>query len=146
VERSSGAAPPRQLVGSEPNTPADGHPLQIQVERLNEGLCRIALTGELDLGTSPKLEDLLLDELASNEGVILDLTRLSFIDSSGIGLLIKAHQAKENGVLLHTVVSPESQVERVFAIAGIGRALPLFFDRDEAVAAAGPPSSQDGAS
>jgi hypothetical protein len=82
---------------------------------------------------------------------VVDLTRLSFIDSSGIGLLIKAHRDAEavgeqaadgNGrAALHTVVAEGSQVERVFGLAGIGLALPLFLNRDEAVAALGPGAS-----
>jgi len=109
--------------------------LHIEIERLGDGPSIVALSGELDLSTLPKLENPLLGELHANDGVIVDLSRLSFIDSSGIGLLIKAHRAAENGRALHTVVAAGSQVERVFALAGIDRALPLHLDRDQAIAA-----------
>jgi anti-anti-sigma factor len=136
VERSSGAAPPRPSGRGNPINQPERDLLTIEVERPGNGLAIIALAGELDLGTIPRLEGQLLQELEANEGVVVDLRRLAFIDSSGIGLLIKAQRATmEDGSALHTVVTDGSQVERVFTVAGIGRALPVFLDRDEAVAA-----------
>jgi anti-anti-sigma factor len=119
VERSSGAAPS----------------LGIAFSALAEDVRAIEVVGELDLGTIPQLEDRLLGAVRSQGGVILDLTRLDFIDSSGIGLLIKAHRETESGAKLHTVVASGSQVDRVFKVVCIDRALPIFFDRDQAVAA-----------
>jgi anti-anti-sigma factor len=121
VERPSGAAPSLGIA-----------------LRTAGGVSVIELVGELDLGTIPKLETRLLKVLGSHEAVILDLRRLYFIDSLGIGLLIKAHTAGPDSGALHTVISPGSQVDRVLTIAGIHRALPLYFDRDEAVAAIAP--------
>jgi anti-anti-sigma factor len=114
---------------------ADGDLLSIEIEPVVDGVSIVALLGELDLSTIPQLEPWLLDQLAARGSVVADLTRLTFIDSSGIGLLIKAHQAADGAGALHTVVSEGSQVERVFALAGIGRAIPIFLDRAEAVAA-----------
>jgi anti-sigma B factor antagonist len=116
---------------------ADGELLGIEIERSGNGLSVVALAGELDLSTIPRLEGRLLHELREREGVVVDLSQLSFIDSSGIGLLIKAHRAMNGTGSINIVVAEGSQVERVFDIAGIGRALPLFLDRDEAIAAVG---------
>jgi anti-sigma B factor antagonist len=124
MERSSGAAPS----------------LQLAFRAVGEDVHVIELLGELDLSTIPKLETRLLKVLRANDAVILDLSRLSFIDSSGIGLLIKADRATDDGAKLHTVVSRHSQVERVLRLAGIDRALPIFLDRDEAIEALAPPA------
>jgi len=94
----------------------------------------VRLVGELDLSTIPKLEGPLFDALDSSS-VVLDLTRLAFIDSSGIGLLIKAHHAANGSHAFHTVVAEGSQVARVFTIAGIAQTLSVYVDRDEAIAA-----------
>jgi anti-anti-sigma factor len=67
--------------------------------------------------------------------VVVDLSGLSFIDSSGIGILIQASRAFSNGSRMHVVIERGSQVERVFSITGVGEAVPLFFDREQAVAA-----------
>jgi anti-sigma B factor antagonist len=144
VERSSGAAPPRPSGPGNPAKQPERDLLTIEVERPGNGLVIIALTGELDMGTIPRLEVELLQELEANEGVIVDLRRLAFIDSSGIALLIKAHRATtESGSALHTVVIDGSQVERVFTVAGIARALPVL-DRNQAVAALNGGLGEDG--
>lgn len=134
MERSSGAAPPRRP-GAGSQARGEGDLLTVEVERADDRFTVVALAGELDLSTIPRLEGPLLDEIREQRVVIADLTRLAFIDSSGIGLLIKAHRETEDGGALHTVVAPGSQVERVFTLVGIGIALPLHLSRDEAIAA-----------
>jgi anti-sigma B factor antagonist len=109
-------------------------PLSVRIERTGDSASVVELIGELDLSTAPKLESPLLAQLHRRPGVVVDLTKLSFIDSSGLAVLIQAFHAS-NGDLMHTVIAPGSQVERVFRITGIDRALPTFFDREEAVTA-----------
>ena len=122
MERSSGAAPPRQL-------------LAYEVEGAGGDASIVSLAGELDLSTIPQVEKRLLDELRSRTSVIVDLTKVTFIDSSGIALLIRADRTTKDGVRLHTVISRGSQLDRVFELAGIGQALPLYLDREAALAA-----------
>jgi anti-sigma B factor antagonist len=103
--------------------------------------CVVTVTGELDLSTIPLLEKDLLGEAGSDEDVIVDLTGVSFIDSSGIALLIEAFRAGRGSTRLLTVVAAESQVDRVFQLAGIDRVLPLFRDRGSAIEALNEASS-----
>jgi anti-sigma B factor antagonist len=118
-------------------TAGNGQLLRVGIEPGDDGLPVVALAGELDLSTIPRLEGPLFEELRAHPAVLLDLTALSFIDSSGIGLLIKAFRAgeDESGGRLLTVIAPDSQIERVFRLVGIDRALPLYLDRKAAVAA-----------
>jgi anti-sigma B factor antagonist len=118
--------------GSEEVWMGDRELLTVEVERLGDRASVISVGGELDLSTISMLERRLLDQVRSRRSVILDLTPLTFIDSSGIGLLIGAFRAA-NGSAMHVVIARESQVERVFTIAGIDLALPVFRDRSEAV-------------
>jgi anti-sigma B factor antagonist len=133
VERSSGAAPPRQPGGSTEGETDNGQLLTVRVESAGPNASVVSLAGELDLSTIPRIEGRLFEQLRSHPGVVVDLTRLSFIDSSGIGLLIKAFRALDEGGRLHTVIAPGSQVERVFRLAGIDRALPLFAEQTRAL-------------
>jgi anti-sigma B factor antagonist len=133
VERSSGAAPPRQTgVGGEPET--NGMRLAASIEPLGANASIVSLSGELDLSTIPLIDKRLLAEASAKGAVIVDLTDVSFIDSTGIGLLIQAFRScgREG---LHTVIARGSQVERVFEVAGIGQALPLFLERGRAIEA-----------
>lgn len=61
---------------------------QIRETRI-DGHVRLSLTGELDFGTVPMLEDRLTRLRAKRSPVSLDLSELEFIDSTGIRLLIQ---------------------------------------------------------
>jgi anti-sigma B factor antagonist len=121
VERSSGAAPP-----------LSSGALTVRLEPESTDCSVISLAGELDLSTIPLVEKQLLGQVRTKAAVVVDLTRVSFIDSSGIALLIQAFRA-DGGGTVNTVIAEGSQVERVFRLAGIDRALPLFTDRTRAV-------------
>lgn len=95
----------------------------------------VVLAGELDLSSIHHVEKRLLAQVRTKTGVVVDLTRVTFIDSSGIGLLIQAFRTASDGRMLNTVVAGGSQVDRVLRLAGIDRALPLFTDRAEALTA-----------
>jgi anti-anti-sigma factor len=129
VERSSGAAPLPQSGGGDSN---GGSPLELRIEDTSNGATVVAIAGELDLSTIPRMETPLLEQLRQRPAVVVDLSRLTFIDSSGIGVLIQAYRGA-NGTAMHIVIRPGSQVERIFGIAGITHALPVFTDRERAL-------------
>src|SRR5689334_20120759 len=135
VERFSGAAPSRPSAESGSGNDSGGQLLRVRIVGAGENMSVVSLAGELDLSTIPAAEDSLLDQLRSHTGLIVDLTSLRFIDSSGIGLLIQADRAAGPRCEMHVVVAPGSQVERVFDLAGIQRAMPVFSDLGEAAAA-----------
>jgi anti-sigma B factor antagonist len=133
VERSSGAAPP--LSSGASGEPDDGQAFTVGIEAIGANACVVCLAGELDLSTVPQLEKQLCDRARSMDGVIVDLTKVSFIDSSGIAVLIKAFRTADDGRILNTVIAEGSQVDRIFQLAGIDRALPVFMARAPAVEA-----------
>jgi anti-sigma B factor antagonist len=129
VERSSGAAPPPQLGASDQ---VSSTPLSIRIEESAPGASIVALAGELDLSTIPRMEGPLFEQIRQRPVVLVDLTKLSFIDSSGIGVLIQAFQ-ESDGTRMRFLIGAETQVERVFRIAGVSDALPVYLDRGEAL-------------
>jgi anti-sigma B factor antagonist len=99
--------------------------------------------GELDLETSPGLRKLLLEAVRSTRLVILDLRALTFIDSSGIHVILDAATAtrRDGGSLV--VVRGPAQVERVFEISRANEHLLLFdLDPSEGPGLAPPGSSE----
>lgn len=81
--------------------------------------------GELDLATAPDLEELVIGRLADGARVVLDLRGLSFMDSSGVRVLVAAHaRASDDGGEL-TIVRPArgSAVDRILEVSGIEEAL-----------------------
>jgi anti-sigma B factor antagonist len=86
----------------------------------------IGVSGELDLASSPALERELEREAASNaELVVVDLRKLEFMDSTGLSVLVRAHQrATENGQRFGVVRGPQ-QVERLLSLTGVADRLRL---------------------
>jgi len=80
---------------------------------------RVSLVGELDLATVPTL-DACLAELreAGFRQLIVDLSRLEFIDSTGLQLLLQYDaEARQDGFSLSLIPGP-AVVQRVFEITG----------------------------
>jgi anti-sigma B factor antagonist len=90
------------------------------VELLNgEGPAVVKLLGELDLSTTPQLEACLDGLGANGEEVRLDLSGLTFCDSSGISAMVTASKRvrKQGGHL--SIVSPQPAVRSVLEITGL---------------------------
>lgn len=104
----------------QPETPtmrADG-PFTITTRRLDEGIV-FALTGEVDLATAPIVEAELRRAEHSEDLVVLDLGEVSFMDSTGIRMVIAADQRlRERRARLRIVHVPR-QVRRLFKLVGI---------------------------
>lgn len=92
---------------------------------------RIAPCGELDIATTPELEQA-LDAAANGGGeIVLDLRELTFMDSTGLRALAQANtRAEETGVALSIIRGPR-QIERVLEISGLGALLPLVDAPDD---------------
>jgi anti-anti-sigma factor len=86
-------------------------------------LCVLKLSGELDLASCPELEQELDDAAALGTAVVVDLRELTFIDSTGIAVLVKAYaQSGQNGSRLQ-VTGARGAVERVLSLTGVSDAL-----------------------
>jgi anti-sigma B factor antagonist len=99
------------------------------------GVRVIALRGELDLASAPKLERELNAALAAADGaIVIDLCDLEFMDSTGLRTLIAGQLSASDQRLPFAVArSPESFIARVFEVAGADRAFDLHDTRDAAL-------------
>ena len=103
-------------------TKMDLEPLLISVERIPGGTM-LVVRGEIDLATAPLLRHELLRHLATAERLWLDLTGVTFMDSSGLHVLI-ASQRRADLLGAHLVIARASTaVDRVLEVTG---ASPLF--------------------
>ena len=92
-----------------------------------EGLVRLALRGELDLSTVSKVEEELRRAEASEPSLlVLDLSELNFLDSTGLRLIVTTDQrARESGRRVAVVKGPDA-VQRVFAITRLDERLEML--------------------
>jgi len=108
------------------------------VEEHNHGDASVlAVSGELDLRTSPELEDRLSQAFDRGaELVILDLRGIEFMDSTGLRVLLSAHQRAHESGRRFALVKGADQVERVLTLTGV-RDLLTVVDAPEELLAAG---------
>ena len=89
------------------------------------GVVIAAITGEIDISTVARLRERLY-ELADNGGtLIVDLNRVEFIDSTGLGALVgTARRIAEHGGSLYAVCA-QPQPRRLLWMTGVDKRIPL---------------------
>ena len=77
----------------------------------------IAIEGRLDTTTSPELEAVLKNDLAAAESLTLDFSKLEYISSAGLRVLLSAHKvmSKKGGM---TIRNANEIVKEVFEVTG----------------------------
>ena len=107
--------------------------LTINHQPTDKGLL-IQAVGEVDLTTAPQLRAPLMDTV-NNGGdgpVIVDLSQVDFIDSAGLALLVEARkQLVKNSRLLHVLLTPGRQPERVLKLGRFDTIMNLAYNLDE---------------
>lgn len=108
---------------------------------VGDGDIRLALSGELDIATVPHLEDALAAAEDARDGQLtLDLSDLSFIDSTGLRGILQLHARAEREEWSLVVVPGPAAVQRVFELTGTEQILnfvPLSRSAEDAAPAAG---------
>jgi anti-anti-sigma factor len=83
-------------------------------------------TGELDIATTPALEQAIADATAQpGATLVLDLRELTFMDSTGLRTLAQTNARAEAAGFSLSIVRGPRQIERVLEISGLGALLPL---------------------
>ena len=103
--------------------PARPQPFTVDVRRRTD-VAIVQPYGELDLATVETLRAA-LDGVEQIGRLVLDLRGLSFIDSTGLHLLVALHQrARRDGFQL-TLVAPAAPSNKVIQLSGLDRTLPF---------------------
>src|SRR5918999_4101437 len=102
--------------------------LEVRTEDRN-GLVHVALMGELDLSTVAKVQDELRRvEADSPATMVVDLSKLTFLDSTGLRCIVTADErAREAGRRIVIVRGPDP-VQRVFSITRLEERLEMVGD------------------
>jgi anti-sigma B factor antagonist len=110
----------------------------ITIERLDDGIFVVSPSGELDAYTAPDLRSEVhqLIESGGATRLVVDLTAVTFLDSSALGVLVGAlRRMRERSGELH-LVEPRPTVRRIFEITALDAVFALHATREDALAAA----------
>lgn len=110
---------------------------QLLLSEAGDGVLVLNLSGELDMATVPPLRDAATTAIASGEyqTLVFDLSRLSFIDSTGLQALSEAHRGMAARGRDTRIVCSEPSILKVFELTGLDTLLSIVSERAIAVAA-----------
>ena len=109
-----------------------GGELSVTVRR-ERGVVIAEVTGDIDISTVGGLRDRLLALADGGQPLILDLNAVSFIDSTGLGVLVAAaRRADTHGGSLHAVCA-RPHTRKLLWLTGVDRRIPLTATVDGAL-------------
>lgn len=104
-------------------------PLQIEAKEPDNGVIVVRLTGRLNAATSPEAKERLKALVRGGaRGIVLDLSELSFIDSSGLAAIVAGYKAaiESGGALKIAAMAP--QAAQVFSLIHLDRVFEIYPD------------------
>ncbi len=111
----------------------DGDVYDVTVRTSHVGSCAVvAVSGEVDLYSAPTVREALEAHLLDERRLVLDLTDVTFLDSTGLGMLVSVHRKLPDGTDL-LLAGATGRVARVFELTRLDRVFPMFATLDEAV-------------
>jgi anti-anti-sigma factor len=115
-------------------------PIAIEVVPIDAGVI-LAVAGEIDLLTADELSEALAVEVARTELVVVDLTAVEFLSSSGLAALALAHRAAVEADHELRLVAGNRVTLRPIQITGLADEIAVFATVADAVAGAGSANS-----
>ncbi|GAA2769684.1 STAS domain-containing protein [Streptomyces showdoensis] len=112
--------------------------LDVDVEIRDGRTAVLTVAGELDMETADRLQELLTEQFGQGRRrLVLDLSALDFMDSSGLNVLIRAvNKARQSDGDLY-LAAPTPAVRRILEITGVTTTIPPHDAVADALAAAG---------
>ncbi|MGC4768496.1 STAS domain-containing protein [Micromonospora sp. DT44] len=87
----------------------------------------VEVAGDLDMSTTPRLRDGLLEAVESGAGVVVvDLAAVGFMDSSGLGALVIAYKAMRARDGWLRLAGAQPPVRKVLSITSVDRVIESF--------------------
>ena len=97
----------------------------------------VALSGDVDLDSSPKVRTVLLESVREKRGVLVEMSAVSYIDSSGVASLVEAYQTARNGSTTFALVAVSDAAMRVLELARLDRVFSIHASLTDALADGG---------
>jgi anti-sigma B factor antagonist len=94
----------------------------------------VALSGEIDMEEAPKVRRVLLDSMRQKRDILVDLSQVTYIDSSGIASLIEGLQTARKQKNDLALVSVSQRVRRVLELARLDKVFTIHADLATALA------------
>ena len=108
-------------------------PFKCRVSRWAEATV-VAVRGEIDMATAPTLEDAIDSVQWSASRVVVDLSKVSFLDSTALNTLVDCHRRlSERAVVLRVVLPPDQVIRKLFEVSALIEPLGVVESIDHAL-------------
>jgi anti-sigma B factor antagonist len=102
-----------------------------------EGFSIVSLRGEIDVYTAPLLRQTLVDAIEQGAvNVIVDMERVDFLDSTGLGVLVEGLKRVKTREGHFAIVATQDKILKIFDITGLNKAFPIHSSVDDALSEA----------
>lgn len=89
------------------------------------GYAIVHLTGDIDLSCSPEARKLILECLAAGKNTLVDLSGVTYIDSSGIASLVEGYQTARKKNLQFGLLAVSEPAMSVLELARLDKVFPI---------------------
>jgi anti-sigma B factor antagonist len=108
--------------------------IEVTSIEIEAGVITVSILGDIDMGSSTKVRDHLVPLFKSNQKVVLvDLSEVNYIDSSGIATLVEGLQWSHSSKNIFRLMGLTSSVRDVFDIARLSTVFEIFESQEEAL-------------
>lgn len=101
---------------------------EVQEDR---GFAIVLLTGDVDLSCSPDARKTILDCLNSSQNTLVNLSDVSYIDSSGVASLVEGYQTAKKKNLEFGLIGVSGPAMSVLELARLDKVFPIYADIEE---------------
>ncbi len=102
-------------------------------EEFRDGLQVVQLSGEIDMRSSPELREILAEHAEQKRSaLLLDLSGVEYIDSSGLATMVEYMQRSLTFGGRFGVSGLSDRLRTIFDLARLGEVFPIFTSLDEA--------------
>jgi anti-sigma B factor antagonist len=101
----------------------------------DSGFAVVLLTGDVDLSCSPEARKTILECLESTKHTLVDLSDVSYIDSSGVASLVEGYQTAKKKNLKFGLLGVSAPAMSVLELARLDKVFPIYADVEECLKA-----------
>lgn len=106
---------------------------EVSIDERSESYSVVAVHGEVDLHTAPKVQYAIERGSEGVEVVILDVSEIAFMDSTALSTLMRARESLEEKGASLRLTTPSKAVERIFAVTGFEDYFDIYPSKEAAI-------------
>lgn len=96
-------------------------PIKIEIKEINPEAAILSLSGKLNIESVLQFDDIAQPLINSREELFINCENIYFIDSSGIGALIKLMNCAKNSETIMVIYNLKPDIEKMFTVAHLDK-------------------------